>query len=62
MKYTITYIQEGLETPVFNLTEDAVLEAWESDCCDNYNYVVMDSDGKKYMVADYGDYMELVEY
>ena len=62
MKYTITYIQEGLETPVFNMTEDEVLEAWEKDGYDNYNYVVIDSEGKKYMVADYGDYMELVEY
>lgn len=29
MKYAITYKQEGLETPVYNMTELEVLEAWE---------------------------------
>ena len=61
VRYTITFKQEGLETPEFNMTEDEVLEAWESGCYDPYNYTIMDSEGTRYMVADYGDYTELVE-
>jgi len=60
-KYAITFKQDGLETPEFNMTEDEVLEAWESGSYDSYNYTIMDSEGTRYMVADHVDYTELVE-
>lgn len=61
MEYAITLKQEGFETPEFNITEDEVLEAWESGSYDSYNYTIMDSEGVRYIVADYGDYTELIE-
>ena len=43
------------------MTEDEVLEVWENGLYDTYNYTIMDSCGVRYIVADYGDYTELVE-
>jgi len=60
-KYTITFKQECFETPEFTMTEDEVLEAWESGCYDPYNYTIMDSEGVKYIVADFVDYKELIK-
>jgi len=60
-KYAITFKQEGFETPEFDMTEDEVLEVWENGLYDTYNYTIMDSCGVRYIVADYGDYTELVE-
>jgi len=61
VRYTITFKQEGFETPEFDMTEDEVLEVWENGLYDTYNYTIMDSCGVRYIVADYGDYTELVE-
>lgn len=60
-KYAITFRQEGLETPEFDMTEDEVLEAWKSGLYDTYNYTIMGSDGVRYLIANYYDCPELVE-
>ena len=47
MKYAITYKQEGLETPIFNMTEDEVVETWISRNCDSYTHIVMDVESRR---------------